>query len=170
MLLGAVYRSEFLSATNTSNLNSMLKRIGLDQKFSHKCVVGDFNYRNINWSAKHLCSEGSEEEMFIDAVSGGFWHQHVVSPTRARGSDTPNLLDLVFTNEQDMVNEVSHLSPLGNSDHQVLMFDFSCYIDWSKPIEKHNFSKGNYAAARDKLKESYIAQSKGPHTPLEEST
>ena len=143
LLLGVIYRSQSQSSANTASLNALLKSIGLDQKFSHKCVVGDFNYRNINWSAQHLCGEDSEEEKFLDAVAGGFWHQHVTSPTRARGTDTPNLLDLVLTNELDMVDEVSHLSPLGNSDHQVLLFDLACYMDWSKPVEKHNFSIGN---------------------------
>ena len=134
LLLGVIYRSESQSTANTASLNALLKSIGLGQKFSHKCVVGDFNYRKINWSAQHLCGEDSEEEKFLDAVAGGFWHQHVKSPTRARGTDTPNLLDLVLTNELDMVDEVSHMSPLGNSDHQVLLFDLACYINWSKPV------------------------------------
>ena len=93
-------------------------------------------------SAQHLFGEDSEQETFLDAVAGG-WHQHVTIPTRARGTDNPNLLDLVLTKRLDMVDEVSHLSPLGNSDHQVKLFDLACYMDWSKPVEKHNFSIGN---------------------------
>lgn len=78
-------------------------------------------------------------------------------PTRARGGTyTPNLLELVLTNELDMVDEVSYLSLLGNSDHQVLVFDLACNMDWSKPVDKHNFSKGNYDAARCKLQKNNI--------------
>ena len=72
-------------------------------------MVGDFNYLRINWSAQHLCGEDSEEEKFLDAVPKGFWHQHVTSLTRAFGIDILNLLDLVLTNQLDMVDEVSHL-------------------------------------------------------------
>ena len=68
------------------------------------------------------------------------------------------MLDLVFTNEADMIDEVSHSSPLGNSDHQILLFDFFCYVDWSKPTEKYSYGKGDYDGAREKLTEKGISQ------------
>ena len=52
------------------------------------------------------------------------WHpirQHVVTPTRQRGIGTPHILDLVITSE-DFVSEITHLSPLGMSDHCILKF------------------------------------------------
>ena len=36
-----------------------------------------------------------------------FLFQHVTEPTRYRSSDTPTLLDLVFTNEHEMINNIS---------------------------------------------------------------
>ena len=50
-----------------------------------------------------------------------------------------------------MVNEIIHRPPLGKSDHQVLLFDFFCYVDWSNPIEKYNFARGDFDAARNLL-------------------
>ena len=152
-MFGLIYRSESLPNSNSRELNTLITTTGLETKFTHKCIVGDFNYRKIDWKATHLCSEGSEEESFIDAVSEGFWHQHVDKPTRARGSDTPNILDLVFTNEVNMINDIQHIAPLGKSDHQILLFDFCCYIDWSEPVEKFNFKKGDYVKAREKFNE-----------------
>jgi len=52
-----------------------------------------------------------------------FLFQHVTEP---RPSDTPSLLDLVFTNELDMINDISNSPPLGNSDHVCILV---CYIE-----------------------------------------
>jgi len=46
--------------------------------------------------------------------------QHVQSATRARGMDTPHLLDLVITDTQEIIQDIDILSPLGKSDHAVL--------------------------------------------------
>ena len=56
-----------------------------------------------------------------------FLFQHVTEPTRYRSCDTPSLLDLVFTNELDMISNISYFPPLGNSDHVCIVFDMVCY-------------------------------------------
>ena len=35
-------------------------------------------------------------------------------------NDTPHLLDLVLTNN-DFVRDITHMSPLGNSDHNICL-------------------------------------------------
>ena len=40
-----------------------------------------------------------------------------------------NQLDLMFTNEQEMVSDVQHMEPLGKSDHQMRKFNFNCYAE-----------------------------------------
>jgi len=68
--------------------------------------------------------------------------QHVDSPTRARGDDTPHILDLVITNEP-FVDNIEYLAPLGKSDHSVLIV--TCYIQGHRSADtfaKLNFSKG----------------------------
>ena len=49
------------------------------------------------------------------------------------------------------VSDIIHNPPLGKSDHDVLTFDFHCYVDFTKPKEKLNYAKGNYQAMRDYL-------------------
>ena len=66
-------------------------------------------------------------------------------PTRWRGTDTPHVLDLVFTNEENMVSEMEYLSPLGKSDHCVLQFQFNCYTKLKiDRRQKMCYDKGNY--------------------------
>ena len=49
------------------------------------------------------------------------------------------------------VTDIRHLAPLGKSDHSVILFDFCCYIDYSKPRDTFDYAKGNYHAMRDEL-------------------
>jgi len=48
-----------------------------------------------------------------------FLFQHFPSATRARGMDTPHLLDLVVTDVQDIIKDIDITSPLGKSNHAV---------------------------------------------------
>jgi hypothetical protein len=43
-------------------------------------------------------------------------------PTRWRGSDTPHILDLIITNEENMISDIEYQSPLGKSDHCMMKF------------------------------------------------
>ena len=76
----------------------------------------------------------------------------VGSATRRRGNDDPSTLDLIFTNEEMQVSEITHAPtppPLGKSDHDVLSFSFHCYVDFVRKKERHIFERGDYAAMRN---------------------
>ena len=66
---------------------------------------------------------------FLDVINDLFLFQHITDPTRFRQGDTPSLLDLVFTNELDMINKMNYLLPLGNSDHVCIQFNMVCYSE-----------------------------------------
>ena len=53
----------------------------------------------------------------MDVVDDLFLFQHVCQPTCFRLNESPSLLDLIFTNESDMIDNLLYLPPLGNSDH-----------------------------------------------------
>ena len=53
-----------------------------------------------------------------------FLIQNIKHPTRFRGENNPSILDLIFTNEGGMIDNIEHCAPLGNSDHEVLEFNF----------------------------------------------
>lgn len=44
-----------------------------------------------------------------------------------QGGDTPLVLDLIVANEKNMIDDIQYLSPLGKSDHCVLLFKVICY-------------------------------------------
>lgn len=78
--------------------------------------------------------------------------QHVTQPARFRDNQNDSFLDLIFTNEELMIDSLEYLSSLGASDHLVLLFNYVCYIplDTTGP-PKYNFFKGDYVAMREAL-------------------
>ena len=154
MCFGCIYRSptpSMKSAENNENLNNLLRCIS-QKKYSHICLVGDFNFNGINWescSTNH--SENSKEAKFIETVRDCFLHQHIMKPTRRRGNDNPSLIDLILTDEAMHVSEISHLSPLGKSDHSVITFMFHCYLDYTKDKEVFSYGRANFSKMRDHL-------------------
>ncbi len=85
--------------------------------------------------------------MFLEAVQDCFLYQSVQHPTHYRANQDPTLIDLVFTNEEDVIYGISHLPPLGLSHHSGLLFDYRCYSEPSKnAVDKvaYKYYTGNY--------------------------
>ena len=99
-------------------------------------------------------SEQSVEANFIEAVRDCYFFQHISKPTRSRGTDTPSVLDLLFTDEEMNVFDIQHHSPLGKSDHSVILFEYHCYLDFSKPKDVFSYSRGDYSAMRSHMASS----------------
>ena len=129
LLLGCCYRSPTKterSAENNSNLNDFLRWVS-ERKHSHKCIMGDFNYGNVNWNSWSTpASENSDEASFLEALRDSFFHQHVEIPTRRRGNDEPSVLDLVLTSEAMQVSNLCHTQA------------------WNKKIKIHTISYDNH--------------------------
>ena len=156
-LFGCIYRSPTVtsnSSANNANLNKLLN-IACLKKYSHVCIVGDFNFKHINWNDwTTRFSDESAENKFLETCRDCFLHQNVENPTRKRGDDEPSLLDLVLTNEQTQIDEVTHNPPIGKSDHDLLSFEFSCYVEYSKPKKTFNYLKGDFDEMRTNLANS----------------
>ena len=102
LLAGCIYRSPSSNIdTSTISLCSLFADIN---NYSHLPICGDFNYKEISWSDFSDTTYNCHIEPFLDVVDDLFLFQHITEPTRFRQDDTPSLLDLVFTNEQDMIN------------------------------------------------------------------
>ena len=78
-------------------------------------------------------------------------HQHVTTPTRGRGTETPSVLDLVFSNEAELVEGVTTNAPLGASDHSVLEIDFRCHPGELPPKVSYSYEKADFKKMRDMM-------------------
>ena len=80
--------------------------------------MGDFNYGHIDWSIG-ACESGATEQcrLSLECLKEGLITQHVTSRTIDR-----SLLDLVLTNEPELINEVESLGKFATSDHSLLFW------------------------------------------------
>ena len=158
LLFGCFYRSpteNSLSDTNNFNLNLLMNQLASNNKYSHICFVGDFNFSKINWqNCSSPCSEDSKEENFLEALRDSYLYQHVLEPTRCRGFDEASTLDLIITNEEGQISKLEYNAPLGKSDHSTLSFDFDCYLGCATVKKRFEFNKANYALMIQELEET----------------
>ena len=154
MIFGCFHRSPTQSETsddNNDNLNHFIRYVS-NKKYSHTCILGDFNFRDIDWSTGSTPhNELSKESKFIEATRDGFLYQHVVKPTRRRGNDEPSVLDLILTDESMQVSDIAHHAPLGKSDHSVITFKFHCYLDYTTPKQVYSYDKALFPEMRNDL-------------------
>ena len=78
--------------------------------------MGDFNYPLSRWPLQ-LDSDGlsGQAKEFCHCLEDNFLVQHVTTPTR-----NENILDLVITDEPDMVTDVVDLGVLATSGHHAV--------------------------------------------------
>ena len=154
LLVGCVYRSLTASVENFQHLKTLFNKCK-DKGYSHKLVMGDFNFKEINWwEMNTTVSELHIASQFLECVRDSYLFQHVTTPTRYREGNVSSVLDLIFTNEEEMVTDLEFLPGLGKSDHLVLAFKLNCYTveEQNKcKTEKLNFFKGDYNKERDQL-------------------
>ena len=122
---------------------------------SHLLVAGDFNVPQVDWSNVFSAEpEGHYSHTLIKCIQDCFLTQHVSKPTIFRPGQPPSILDLLLTNEEGMVNNLSYMPGLGHSDHIVLQFSLSCYTEQPAPTAPSpNYNKGNYNLLRRLLQE-----------------
>ena len=152
LLCGVFYRRGESSSVNNKRLLNTLEDIN-EKKHSHVLLMGDFNLPNINWTdwtTKSLKPECYENQ-FIEGLRDSFLFQHVTDYTRQRGNDEPSTLDLVLSNEENMVQELQIKAPLGKSDHSTLEFNYICDSTKEAPKIKTMYHKGNYSEMKEEL-------------------
>ena len=91
----------------------------------------------------------------IQALNDCFLVQHVLQPTRYSEGEASNILDLVLTNEEGMINEIDYLAGLGNSDHVVLRFEVACYSYIKETdVPRYDFRRADFSLLNSKLQDT----------------
>ena len=105
-----VYRSPNSSKQNDESLYKWLNEMR-----GNYIIVGDFNFPDIRWEAG--CA-GAKGRKFYETVTNQFMEQHVDGETHCKG----NILDLILSNKEEMVSDVSMEGKIGGSDHEMIQF------------------------------------------------
>ena len=144
LIVGCIYRSPNSCVENNNLLNASLKKV--TNESSHILIMGDLNHPEIDWKSGTTPPDlNHRASKFMEALRDSFLHQHVTQPTHIRGEQTPHVLDLVLTNESNMIQSIEHNAPLGKSHHQILNFEFKAYTSIKQNnTQKLNLHKGDY--------------------------
>ncbi len=86
-------------------------------------IVGDFNAPHIDWETLSCPSSEVFDAQFLDTLDDCLLCQHVDFKTRFRWSQRASVLDLILTSYPNSVSNVEPLSPLGKSDHLLILID-----------------------------------------------
>jgi hypothetical protein len=141
ILIGVVYRSPNSTEENNTKLLKVMQEFGNRQVL----IMGDFNFPSINWKLELAgCKRDSE---FLEAVKNNYLIQHVDFPTRGN-----NILDLVLTNEVNMVESIESIGRLGSSDHDIIKFDLFTKISMKRNDRLiPNLKKANFVKIKEVL-------------------
>jgi hypothetical protein len=153
LLIGCIYRSPDKSTdlNNQALLDLVTKASNLDK--SHLVVVGDFNMRSIDWTTWTVGeSENHIASKFLESLRDCYLTQHVTMPTRYRADQQPSVLDLIISNDENIISDIEYAPPLGKSDHVVMNFNVLCHAERSQPsCSKFIFDKGDYTTMSTSL-------------------
>ena len=99
---------------------------------SHKLILGDFNLPEIDSSKYGIvnASKNQHSARLVESMRDAFLFQHVELPSCFHLGQEPSTLNLILTNEENMVQESNSRAGLGKSDHIVISFKFMCYADF----------------------------------------
>jgi hypothetical protein len=149
ILAGTIYRTQASTDESNYKLLKMLEYVRQQAQVSHLLIMGDFNLPEIDYREFSVQGpDSSYAARFFDTTQDLFLVQNVLETTRFRGTQHPSRLDYIFTNEEDIVDELRYRSPLGNSDHVGLLWKIKCSCPTVKTINhfRRAYWKGDYVA------------------------
>ena len=168
MLIVSVYRSPSSDIDNNNNLMQLMQEVS-DINVQYKILLGDFNLPQIRWS-NHTTEGGPVDfnTVFIEKVRDCFLTQHIQEVTRIKGDNAGNTLDLLFTNDEEIIEDIRTDSPLGRSDHACIFVS----VNMQELEDNTNFfffmyEKADYELMKRKL-EIYWLQYLGQDSDTEE--
>ena len=100
----------------------------------------------IHWNGNQcLDTDTSFTAEFVEAVEQLCWFQHAKNNTRFRGTQS-SCLDLIFTNEINMISEVRELPPIGKSDHVCQIWELTVkdVIFKNSPLTRPNYKRADW--------------------------
>ncbi len=115
LLIGVCYRSGD-TKIYADGCHVLLRELLTEVSTQHTLILGDFNYKDIDWCSNSLMPAANVDcQMFLACLEDNFYMQHVTTPTRGN-----SVLDLILSREPELVSDVRCLDHLATSDHNAL--------------------------------------------------
>ena len=142
--IGAFYRPGNLLRTPQMDIDHIICD-EIRRNFAPNCIImGDFNLKNYEVRERETIECVMYRQLFEEEL---FMHQFVTEPTRDH-----SILDLVFSDNNELIKEVTIAEGLGSSDHNAVKFNISSEV---KPrdnlLKVPNFNQANFESMRNEL-------------------
>ena len=138
--INIIYRSPNSSGNNDASLCSLIK----EMRGTYVCI-GDFNFPGIRWGTGRC---DAKSRAFYEEVEENFLEQHVDEPTHTSG----NILDLVLSKDDHLVQSVEYEGRLGKSDHEMLMITLKMeLVEAVVPDNSRDFDRANFSEMRREM-------------------
>ena len=119
-----LFRSPNSSSENNKLLNQLILNTSL---IGGKLLkLGDFNFPTIHWanlSTTHLFNNCASE--FLAATQDAILFQYVQSRTHTRSNQKPTLIDLIFSQDDQTITNMTTPAPLGKTHHKILRVHYA---------------------------------------------
>ena len=155
MIISNIYLSPNCTQQENNNINNFIRTFS-KMKYDHHLILGDFNRKTINWDT--VSSTSGDDCAFIEAVRDGFLTQHILSPTRGRGTNDPSLIDLVFSTDEQEIENIDITAPLGKSDHAIIKVLYRSNPEILPDKITCDYSKADYQKFVNKMDINWIDQ------------
>lgn len=155
LIVGVCYRSPKSTPENNQKLLKEVEKAAKCRRSDHVVIMGDFNYPAIDYKNFVVESgEDSDAALFFTKTLDVSLVQNVNEPTRFREGQRPSLLDYIFTDEENLIENLEIQEPLGKSDHGCITWDLLLSRDEEKgemESKKRNYFRGSYSAMNREL-------------------
>mgnify|MGYP003454573397 FL=1 len=124
-------------------------------------LMGDFNY-HIDWQRR--LGQRIIDRVFLKFVDDHFLFQHVHENTNDK-----NVLDLVFSTDEHVIEDLLVGEKFNTSDHRIIRFNVLVEIESKMKLhsKKLNFFKANYELVRKKIEDTDLVHNLN-HLEVEE--
>ena len=109
-----MYRSPNSDQVNNEELHQLINTVSASKNSSHLLILGEFNSRKQTGIDGHL-KEISRENVLLSYWEIIIYTNMLLILHRHSIGNEANILDLILSNEEEMVTEIKYKSPLGNS-------------------------------------------------------
>ena len=126
------------------DISTRLREMLTELRGERVLLMGDFNYPGVDWCSGDCRGASPEGTLFVECLEDNFYEQYVRERTRGG-----NILDLVITNELDLIGDLAVEAGLASSDHglvrwNIFIFIFieskMCYINRTSNICKNRIT------------------------------
>ena len=138
-----LYRSLYSTSEDNKLVNQLILNTSLIG--GKLLILGYFNFPTINWdslSASHLFNHCASE--FLAATQHAFFIQYMQSPIHTRPNQKPTLIELIFSQDQQTITNMTTSAPLGKSHHKVLRFHYTVDNNLKNERPRYLYHRANY--------------------------